>query len=145
MEEERLLTSVLIQIFLEGNSCGGGAATESPLLSGRNKGELFIHHICNNICNVNAGLIVCTLRQAAAKGHMTLRVVTAPMATLYCGEHAAAFTIMRNPFVDKATTKPSITASTLPIHPKYISPRAAPFPPAAAAVPHLILTLPYSL
>lgn len=67
------------------------------------------------------------------------------MATIYCREHAAAFTVMRNPFVDKATTKPSITARTLPINPMHISPT----PKAAAdllppsALPHLILTPQY--
>lgn len=103
---------------------------------------MFIHHICNNICNLNSSLIVGMLWQPskvrAAKGHTALRVVTAPMATIYCREHAAAFTIMRNPFVDKATTKPSITASTLPIYPKYISRTAAAAePPLHCPSPHI--------
>lgn len=61
------------------------------------------------------------------------------MATIYCRGHAAAFTVMRNPFVDKATTKPSITASTLPINPMYISPAAA----AAADPPALLSPSPH--
>lgn len=75
----------------------------------------------------------------AAEGHAALLVITAPMATIYCREHAAAFTVMRNPFVDKATTKPSITASTLPINRMYISPTAA----AAAAEPPSLLPSPH--
>jgi len=61
------------------------------------------------------------------------------MATIYCREHAAAFTIMRNPFVDKATTKPSITAGTLPIKPMYISPAAA--PSLNSPLPHINSTI----
>lgn len=76
--------------------------------------------------------------------HMSLHVVTAPMATIYCREHAAAFAVMRNTFVDKATTEPSITASTLPISWMYKSmvaaaavAVAAPLPPLHSPSPHI--------
>lgn len=71
---------------------------------------------------------------------MALHVITAPMATIYCREHAAAFAVMRNTFVDKATTEPSITASTLPISWMYKSSPAvarAPLPPLHSPSPHI--------
>lgn len=61
--------------------------------------------ICINICIAHMYYITKKMLGTIAKGYSALRV-TAPMATIYCREHAAASTIMRNPFVDKAATSP---------------------------------------